>query len=228
MKTSNNPFDAINTLAFLVDNEIFVVHKEEKFEIRGVKTKSPILIHHVNMVQPAAVDHLAKSIVKSILEHDKLRKEQHNKRKSQKQDNDAEIPVYRKTVFIAGSGFGQVIAYEVSKLMGLKFLPITGPMLYLKDKSEPIVYVSDIIGTGKTTASAVSLINNAGGNCTGIFSVFDYGFNLSTKELIDIPIYSLLNLKEIDNMSTLKTWMTQNLHLFGKGNRIESKKAKVS
>jgi orotate phosphoribosyltransferase len=196
--------------AYMIANGIIRI-SEHGFPIRGVQTKSPILVDSMGMVQIEMVRHISDAMT-------------------------YDMP--HRTEIVAGSRFGALIMNEVARVSGFRKLPIIlddhGEISHLDRKSiegKNIVLITDIIATGTHAADAVSLIRSAGGSCENVYTVFDYGFHLSSHVMSDVNIKSLLTFEQFhearvaspEQKKVMEDWIEEHHYLFGEGNRKELK-----
>jgi len=192
--------------AYMTANGIIRISKQG-FPIRGVQTKSPILVDSMEMVQRQMLSHIADAMTYDM---------PHN------------------TEIAAGSRFGALIMSEVARISGFRKLPIVvdeyGEISHLdkaKIKGRNIILITDVIATGVHASNALQLIKNAGGICDNVYTVFDYGFHLTPHGLRSVNIKSLLTFKQFhesritspEQTSIMEEWINDNSNMFGAGNR---------
>lgn len=135
----------------------------------------------------------------------------------------------REVTTVAGIGFdGIPIAYEVSGYSQKRFTPVqthdTGNLAGFKEKlplnKEVVALITGEIGTGDDCRDAIRVLERAGAQVAGIFSVFDYG--IRSRYSLQKEIRSLATMAELEGHMgesqdmKISTWLNQNKGLLRK------------
>lgn len=177
--STNQPSHALAIEHMLASNALVIDQK--MFLVKGSKSLTPIGVFTQPMLRN---DDLMHFIVKTMVHY---------------------IPGY--VTHVAGFGNdGAVLAYLVAKASGRIPLPLQndehgniagfqfGKPLY----GANVLLIPSIIATGKNSAKDILSIEAAGGHCTNIFPVFDYGFYLTSKVASHTHIDALLTTESVE------------------------------
>lgn len=220
-----NPLHGINIYDLLMSRNLISIHPNQHFPVRGSTTKTPIRIESLNWVQPNNMICLAEE-VSSAIAYCKAKREEENKEiekenvliEQENQIRTEKMKLKRKKnaiTAVSGSKFSEILAYKVSEITGLKFLPVNkNNAVWNNLEGEQVIHINDVIGTGRTLSEAVDQIRDAGGLCEEAVSVFDYCFHL-TRQSGGLKVYSLLNMHDLIRFpdQIIKKWAEEeNMH----------------
>lgn len=218
---STNQIQKANLLDLVMESKkVISVHGNQKFPARGTGTTTPIVVDHLQMVQPGVTAVLASYIAEMVVECNEridkknLKVDEENSGKPLNQRGKMEPLIS----MIAGSKFSETLAYKVAEMVKMPFLPAVRNGKSWKDlQGENVAYVADVIVTGTTMHDAVDEITCSRGMCKEIFAVFDFNFNLA-KAPGEVKINSLLNTTDLLHMDPVALWVNEktNINLFRK------------
>lgn len=198
MSNTNISANSIDELLFqtgsvkVTDEPIYLVKKKE--------TRVPVKLEFQELFKkPSSVEKAAEMMVELINSNNDSRK------------------------MVAGFGFdGIPLAYEIAKKLDTGFIPLQkswngliegyDPKNRFPLQNESVILITGILATGQNTNEAEELLKSAKAEVHRIYAIFDYGFNLSSKNLqhTELHIRSLTTMQmmiEKSGNEGAKTWL---------------------